>query len=44
MDEAVLISLLQKIVDELGSVKNEITEAVTELKTIRQLLGENSQN
>jgi hypothetical protein len=28
MDEAVLTSLLQQIVDELGSVKNEITDAV----------------
>jgi hypothetical protein len=44
MDEAVLTSLLQQIVDELGSVKNEITEAVQELSAIRKLLGENTQN
>ena len=44
MDEAVLTSLLQQIVDELGSVKSEITEAVQELVAIRKLLGENTQN
>jgi hypothetical protein len=43
MDEAVLMSLIQQIVDELGSVKKEIAEAVSELKIIRELLGENSQ-
>jgi hypothetical protein len=43
MDEAVLMSLMQQIIDELRSVKNEMTEATKELKAIRKLLGENSQ-
>lgn len=44
MDETGLISLLQQIVEELGSVKSGITEAVRELAAIRKLLGENTQN
>ena len=44
MDEAVLVSLLQQIVAELGSVKSGIAEAVQELSAIRKLLGENTQN
>ena len=44
MDEAIVVSLLQQIIDELGSVKGEITEAVQELAAIRKLLSENNQN
>jgi len=44
MDKAVLMSLMQQIIDAIGSVRIEITEAVTELKAIRKVLGENSQS
>jgi hypothetical protein len=44
MEEAVLLSLMQQIIDAIGSLKNEVTEAVTELKAIRNVLGENSQS